>query len=84
MYLGENLLTKFLKLMSKDITESDLELISLGRSLGLDLISFAELRLSQEDYFVDLIRERALIKLAKQGDNVLVKNDTFYAGSKRN
>ncbi|MHA1507288.1 MAG: hypothetical protein ACTSO6_01135, partial [Promethearchaeota archaeon] len=63
--MGENLLTKFLKLMSKDITESDLELISLGRSLGLDLISFAELRLSQEDYFVDLIRERALIKLAK-------------------
>ncbi len=81
MYLGENLLTKFLKLMSKDITESDLELISLGRSLGLDLISFAELRLSQEDNFVDRIRGKALIKLAKQGDNVLVKNDTFYAGS---
>jgi len=81
MYLGENLLTKFLKLMSKDITESDLELISLGRSLGLDLISFAELRSSQEDNFLDRIREKALIKLAKQGDNVLVKNDTFYAGS---
>ena len=81
MYLGENLLTKFLKLMSKDITESDLELISLGRSLGLDLISFAELRLSQEDNFEDPIREKSLTKLAKQGDNVLVENDTFYAGS---
>ena len=81
MYLGENLLTKFLKLMSKDITESDLELISLGRSLGLDLISFAELRSSQEDNFEDQIREKALIKLVKQGDNVLAKNDMFYAGS---
>ena len=81
MYLGENLLTKFLKLMSKDITESDLELISLGRSLGLDLISFAELRSSQDNNFIDRIREKALIKLAKHGDNVLVKNDTFYAGS---
>lgn len=81
MYLGENLLTKFLKLMSKDITESDLELIQLGNTLGLNLISFAELRSSQDDNFVDRMREKALIKLAKHGDNVLVNTDTFYAGS---
>ncbi len=81
MYLGENLLTKFLKLMSKDITESDLELIQLGKSLGLNLISFADLRSSQEDNFIDRIREKALKKLAKHGDNVLVNTDTFYAGS---
>jgi hypothetical protein len=67
--------------MSKDITESDLELIQLGNTLGLNLISFAELRSSQEDDFVDRIREKALIKLAKHGDNVLVNTDAFYAGS---
>jgi len=81
MYLGENLLTKFLKLMSKDITESDLELIQLGNTLGLNLISFAELRSSQEDNFIDQVRKKALIKLAKHGDNILVNIDTFYAGS---
>jgi hypothetical protein len=67
--------------MSKDITESDLELIQLGKSLGLNLISFADLRSSQEDNFIDRIREKALKKLAKHGDNVLVNNDAFYAGS---
>ncbi|MBY9005683.1 MAG: hypothetical protein KGD63_02905, partial [Candidatus Lokiarchaeota archaeon] len=30
---------------------------------------------------MDRIREKALAKIVKQGDNVLVKNDTFYAGS---
>ncbi|GAG70705.1 unnamed protein product, partial [marine sediment metagenome] len=35
--MGKNLLTKFLKLMSKDITDSDLKLIPLGKELGLDL-----------------------------------------------
>ncbi len=79
--MGENLLTRFLKLMSKDITESDLELIQLGNTLGLNLISFAELRSSQEDEFVDRMREKALVKLAKNGDNVLVNADAFYAGS---
>ena len=53
IHLIENLLTKFLELMSKDISESDLELVPLGRSLGLDLISFSELRASQEDNFID-------------------------------
>jgi len=79
--MGENLLTRFLKLMSKDITESDLELIQLGNTLGLNLISFAELRSSQEDDFVERMREKVLIKLAKHGDNVLVNTDAFYAGS---
>ena len=79
--MGENLLTRFLKLMSKDITESDLELIQLGNTLGLNLTSFAELRSSQEDDFVDRMREKVLIKLAKHGDNVLANTDAFYAGS---
>ncbi|MHA1241761.1 MAG: hypothetical protein ACTSQU_13415 [Promethearchaeota archaeon] len=51
--------------MSKDITDSDLKLIPLGKALGLDLISFAKLRASQDDGFVDRIRNRALRKLSK-------------------
>ena len=81
IYLEESLLTKFLKLMSKEISESDLELVPLGRSLGLDLISFSELRASQEDNFVDKIRTEALRRLAKRKDNLLVNNYSFYAGS---
>ena len=67
--------------MSKDITDSDLELVPLGRSLGLDLISFAKLRASQEDYFVDKIRKDALQKLAKHNDIYIPNNVSFYAGS---
>jgi len=81
IFLEENLLTKFLKLMSKDISESDIELVPLGRSLGLDLISFSKLRASQEDNFVDRVRNEALRRLAKRKDNLLVNNYSFYAGS---
>ena len=79
--LDENLLTKFLKLMSKDISESDLELVPLGKSLGLDLISFSDLRASQDDRFIDRVRQKALKKLAKHKDNVVSNNYSFYAGS---
>ena len=79
--LVENLLTKFLKLMSKEISESDLELVPLGRSLGLDLISFSELRASQEDEFIDCVRKKALKRLSKRNDNVVNNNYSFYAGS---
>jgi len=67
--------------MSKDISESDLELVPLGRSLGLDLISFSELRASQEDNFIDRVRVEALKRLDKHKDNVVSNNDSFYAGS---
>ncbi len=53
-------LTKFLKLMATNISKDDLELIKLGDSLGLDLVSFARLRASQEDKFIDEVRQRAL------------------------
>lgn len=79
--MGEDLLTKFLKLMSTSISDSDLELIALGRSLGLDLVSFAELRASQEDNFIDIVRDKAIEKMKKNRDNFLVNNDSFYAGS---
>ena len=79
--LGKSLLTKFLNLMSKDIAESDLELIVLGKSLGLDLVSFAELRESQDDDFVDKVRRKSLEILAINNDNQLSSDDSFYAGS---
>ncbi|KKL66481.1 hypothetical protein LCGC14_2144570, partial [marine sediment metagenome] len=51
--MSEDMLTKFLKLMSTKITDDDLELVKLGNSLGMDLVSFAELRASQDDEFSD-------------------------------
>jgi hypothetical protein len=45
------------------------------------LVSFKELRESQEDDFSDNIRLLALEKLEKQDHNKLDKNDLFYAGS---
>jgi hypothetical protein len=79
--LEENLLTKFLKLMSKNITDSDLELIQLGKTLGLNLVSFANLRQSQEDDYVDRIRNSALNKMEETKVNHLFDNELFYAGS---
>jgi hypothetical protein len=79
--MEEDLLTKFLELMSSRITDSDLELIKLGNSLGLDLVSFERLRESQQDDFVDIIREKALKKMEKNRDNFLVNDNLFYSGS---
>lgn len=79
--MEEELLTRFLRLMSSKITDSDLELIKLGNSLGLDLVSFAELRASQEDNFVDNIREKAIDMMIENEDNFLVKDNYFYSGS---
>jgi hypothetical protein len=79
--MAEDLLTKFLKLMSSRITDSSLELIKLGNSLGLDLVSFEQLRESQQDDFVDYIREKSLKKMEKNKDNFLVNKNLFYSGS---
>ncbi len=79
--MEEDLLTKFLKLMSSKITDSDLELINLGKSLGLDLVSFGDLRTSQEDSFTDEVRHRALERMKKSKDNILNCTNSFYAGS---
>ena len=79
--MAEDLLTKFLKLMNSKITDSDLELTALGKSLGLDLISFADLRASQEDTFADEVRNRAIEKMEKEKDNFLKNTHSFYAGS---
>ncbi|MFO8018466.1 MAG: hypothetical protein R6U96_07510 [Promethearchaeia archaeon] len=75
-------LTSFVDLMSKGkISDSDLELVTLGNNLGLDLVSFKDLRESQEEEFADEIRESALKKLRENNDNELEKDDLFYAGS---
>lgn len=81
MLNSSNFLENFLKLMSTKISDDDLELIKLGDSLGMDLVSFAELRASQEDEFADEIRKRALEKMEKGKDNFLKNSDSFYAGS---
>lgn len=81
IFMQKDLLTKFLELMSSHITDSDLELIKLGNSLGLDLVSFDKLRASQQDYFVDNIRKKALEKMENNRDNFLSRNNSFYSGS---
>ena len=72
-------LAKLLKLLSS--TNSDLELIPLGNSLGLDLSAFAELRASQDDKFVDIIKEKMFKKLKSNQEKILVKTNTIYSGS---
>ena len=74
-------LSKFVKLMTTKISDSDLELVKLGESLGLDLFSLADLRMSQEEDFTDKIRAKSLDLLEKDRDHVLSANDLFYAGS---
>jgi len=74
-------LSKFVKLMTKNIADSDLELVKLGESLGLDLFSLADLRRSQEEEFTDKIRAKSLELLEKEKDHVLIANDLFFAGS---
>lgn len=74
-------LAKFLKLMKTEISKDDLELTRLGHSLGLDLVSFAKLRASQKDDFIDEVRQRALKKLEKEHFNWLKNRDSFYVGS---
>jgi len=79
--MDEDRLVKFVKMMSKNITDSDLELVNLGKSLGLDLVLFADLRESQEDEFADIVRQKALEKMEKDKDHYLSNIDSFFAGS---
>lgn len=77
-----DILSKFTGLMEKErFSESDLELIQLGASLGLDLVSFEQLRISQEEDYNDEIRQVALNKMHQFRDNRLPYKDYFYAGS---
>ena len=77
----ENKLSRFVEVMSKNVTDSDLELVNLGQSLGLDLVLFNDLRASQEENFADKVRNASLEKMEACNDNRLNDNDLFYAGS---
>jgi len=79
--MEEDRLSKFVKLMATNITDSDLELVNLGNSLGLDLVLFKDLRGSQDDKFVDLIRKKSVEKMQQNRENYLENADIFYAGS---
>lgn len=79
--MNEDKLSEFVKLMSEKITDSDLELVSLGDSLGIDLVLFNDLRGSQDDEFTNEIRKKALEKMAKNHDNILYRSDIFFVGS---
>jgi len=79
--MERNKLSKFVKFMSKKITDSDLELVNLGNSLGLDLFRYSELRASQEERYTDNLREKSLDKMQRYNDNHLSYKDCFYAGS---
>jgi hypothetical protein len=79
--MEEDRLSKFVKLMATNITDSDLQLVNLGNSLGLDLVLFKDLRGSQDDKFVDLIREKSVEKMQQNRENYLENADIFYAGS---
>ena len=77
--MKEELISKFVRLINTKISASDLELISLGEKLGLNLVSFVDLRASQEEKFADTVRQKALEKLEKNQDKYLPKKDLFYA-----
>ncbi|MHA2399872.1 MAG: hypothetical protein ACXADU_13420 [Promethearchaeota archaeon] len=79
--MGEDILSRFLNLMNSDLTDSDLELVQLGNSLGLDLAPYAKLRASQNNDFVEFIRDKALARMEINKENVLANNHSFYSGS---
>ncbi len=79
--MEEDGLSKFIHLMTKEISHSDVELVKLGESFGFDLVSTAPIRYSQDDDFVDEVRLKALEVMERYKDNYLSQNDLFYAGS---
>ncbi len=79
--MAEDKLSRFVELMANQISDSDLELVHLGHSLGLDLVLFNDLRASQEESFADKVRTKSIEIMSHNHDNELHANDLFYAGS---
>jgi len=67
--------------MNSNLTDSDLELVQLGDSLGLDLAPYAKLRATQDNDFVEFIRDKALARMEINKENVLANDYSFYSGS---
>ncbi|MFO7794790.1 MAG: hypothetical protein ACQERB_06890 [Promethearchaeati archaeon] len=74
-------LTKFVQFMRNYTPDSEMELINLGKSLGLDLFSFKKLRNSQNGNFIDAIRENAFRKMKSKNENKVKKGGLFFVGS---
>ena len=81
IFMEEDGISKFLALMSEDLHYSDVELVEIGESFGLDLVSTAPIKESTDDVFVDKIRQKSLEVMEKYKDNYLDQADLFYAGS---
>ena len=79
--MDEDGLSKFIDLMSKEISYTETELIKLGESFGMELFSTAPIKESSDDTFVDKIRQKSLEIMEKHKDNYLNQPDLFYAGS---
>ena len=74
-------LSRFIGLLSKNISYSEMELLKLGESFGMDLFSTAPIKDSTDDAFVDKIRQKSLEIMENHKDNYLNQSDLFYAGS---
>ncbi|TFG30726.1 MAG: hypothetical protein EU532_00095 [Promethearchaeota archaeon] len=79
--MDENVISKFIDLISKEASYSEAELINIGKSLGMDLFSTAPIKDSTNDAFVDKIREKSLEVMERSMDNCLPQSDLFYVGS---
>jgi len=80
--MSKELLTRFVQVMQKDpLTNSDLDLVILGNSLGLNLEPLSRLWASQEEAFTVKIREKALKLMETQNQNRIDDTKSFYSGS---
>jgi len=79
--MSDQKLVKFVEFLRKSHSASDMELVKLGNSLGLDLVSFKKLRDSQDDLFTEKIRINALKSMKKKNENKIEKPELFFVGS---
>jgi hypothetical protein len=79
--MSEQNLVKFVDFMRKSGSATDMELVKLGKSLGLDLVSFKKLRESQDDEFTDKIRNKSLNLLNQYNEHQIKNKEVFFVGS---
>lgn len=79
--MSDQKLVKFVEFLRKSHSASDMEIVKLGNSLGLDLVSFKKLRDSQDEVFTDKIRINALKSMKKKNENKTEKPELFFVGS---
>lgn len=79
--MNKQILDNFVEFIRNPHSETDMELVNLGKSLGQDLVPFKKLKDSQDDNLVDEVRRRALSLMEKRKENVLDEKDLFFVGS---